>query len=150
MKSKILKIICPLFQLKAILLGIAIFNFVTTYIDAKNAEKYHHCFGGPWYLSDRFVYFPLYLLIATLGLFIRKWWSMTTAVLFAGMIIEQCIAYHIRLANPNPAANSAFIIELETVQDHIMFEPGLTFQFALAIMVFTLAIIPLVRKVLEK
>lgn len=147
MKSRISKTFYSLFQLKPILLGIAIFNFITTYVDTERAKNYSYCLGAPWYLFTKFGYFPLYILTAVLGLYVRKWWSVIIAALLSAVIIEQFIDYHIRLANP--PATTGFKFEFETLQDQLLYQSGLTFQFVFAVTILILASLFFLKRVLE-
>ncbi len=71
-----------LLQPRAVLVGIAVFNFSVFSVAALRIQGFMFCFGGsPWYLFVDFGYVPLMLLIACVSLYFGRWWSYLFALL---------------------------------------------------------------------
>ena len=79
--------ISALLQPKAIIVGLAAFNFALIYVEAKRAAGLRLCWGGPWYAFEQFSNYPLLLLIAAIGLYLGRWWGNLAAVVFSTPII---------------------------------------------------------------
>lgn len=71
-----------LLQPRAMLVGLAVFNFSVFFMKASRIAGIIFCFSsGPWYRFENFGYVPLLLLIASLSLYFSKWWSYLVALM---------------------------------------------------------------------
>ena len=141
MKSKTHKTkynLYSLLQLKAILVGAAIFNYIAAYAAAKSVDGLVFCYGQPWYTVYRFGDFPFFLLIATLSLYIGRWWSNLFSIFFCLPIIYEFAIYC--------TGKNAFSILLDQFED----EPTLALQIAFAFAILTLAVASLTKTILRR
>lgn len=72
--------ICSLVGLKTALFGITFCNLAVFSLEAKKVEGFEFYIGIPWYISPRFSYLPILLVVAALGLHLSRWWGYLIAV----------------------------------------------------------------------
>ena len=126
--SKLRRYLAALLRPRALLVGIAVFNYVTYYIEARRLEGISSCFGEPWYRSPLWAHLPLLLLPAALSVYVGRWWGYLTAVALSAPVLYQGVVVDLSL------------LGIYSWLDWAGHQSGLAMQYVLAAAVMSFAV----------